>query len=130
VGSRSREHVTLAEVLELTVSLEAFTTAVEALSRRLEVEGVRELLTLQFYAQPDSARIGAVLTFASPGALMRHVRVVGAWEEFRAFAATVRLVDIRVYGELPSGAAAWIGQFGELGQTFPQHLTGFVRSAE
>jgi hypothetical protein len=128
VESGSREHVTLAEVLERTVSPEAFNVAVEALSRRLESEGVRDLLILQFYAQPDSRRIGAVLTFANPEAFMRHVGVVSTWEEFSAFTATVRLVDIRVYGELPSAAATWVSQFGEIGQIFPRHVAGFARS--
>jgi hypothetical protein len=89
---------------------------------------VRELLTLQFYAESDSARIGAALTFANSEAFRQHVALVSGWEEFHAFAATVRLVDIRVYGELPSEAATWIRQFGEIGQSFRQHVVGFVRS--
>jgi tRNA-Thr(GGU) m(6)t(6)A37 methyltransferase TsaA len=121
------QHVTLAEILERTVSEEAFTVAVDGLRRRVEAEGVRELLTLQFYADPHSARVGAVLTFAEPGAFLRHVALVGGWEEFRAFAACARLLDIRVYGELPAEAAGWIGQFGAIGHTFRQHITGFVR---
>jgi hypothetical protein len=123
----SSEHLTLAEVLERKVGPEAFAAAVEALRRRVEAEGERELLTLQFYADPHSTRIGAVLTFASSAAFLRHVALVGGWDEFRTFAACARLLDIRVYGELPAEAAAWVGQFGAIGQTFPQHITGFVR---
>ena len=127
--SSVQEHVTLAEVLERLVSPDAFASAVRALSRRLEQEGVRDLLTLQFYGDPNSARIGAVLTFAHAEAFRYHVALVSDWEEFRAFAATVRLVDMRVYGALPAGAAAWVGQFGEIGHSFPLHIAGFVRAA-
>jgi len=100
---------------------------VDALRRRVEAEGERELLNFQFYADPHSTRIGAVLTFASSAAFLRHVALVGGWDEFRAFAGSARLLDIRVYGELPAEAAAWVSQFGGIGQTFPQHITGFVR---
>ena len=67
------------------------------------------------------------MTFANSEAFRHHIRLVGAWEEFHAFAAAVRLVDIRVYGELPLEAEAWVRQFGEVGQTFRHHVAGFVR---
>ena len=44
------EHVTLVEVLELTQPFEEFAAAVRAAARRLELEGIKELVTLQFYA--------------------------------------------------------------------------------
>lgn len=69
-----------------------------------------------------------MLIFANPGAFMRHVSLVSTGEEFRAFTATVQLVDVRLYGELPADAAKWVSQFGEISQVFPQYVAGFVRS--
>lgn len=125
--SGSHKHITLVEVLERTVPEDAFNTVVGALSRRLEREGVRDLLAVQFYDQPDSTRIGAVIIFANRAAFMRHVEMVSAWDEFRAFAASIRLVDIRVHGDLPPEAAIWVSQFGDIGLVFPRHVAGFAR---
>jgi hypothetical protein len=47
VKSSASEHVILVEVLELTRPLEEFAAAVRAAARRLEAEGVEELVTLQ-----------------------------------------------------------------------------------
>lgn len=48
--SSAGEYVTLVEVLELTRTYEEFTAAVSAARRRLEADGIRELVALQFYA--------------------------------------------------------------------------------
>jgi hypothetical protein len=58
------EHVTLVEVLELTRPFEEFAAAIRAAARRLEAEGIKELVTLQFYADPGSTEVGAILTVA------------------------------------------------------------------
>ena len=42
------EHVTLVEVLQLTQPFKEFAAAAQAAARRLEVEGIEELVTLQF----------------------------------------------------------------------------------
>ena len=57
------DYVTLVEVLELTRPFEEFADAIKAALRRLEAEGVRELVTVQFYADPGSTQVGAILTF-------------------------------------------------------------------
>jgi hypothetical protein len=55
------EHVTLVEVLELIQPFEEFAAAVQAAARRLEVEGIKELITLQFYADPASTEVTVLL---------------------------------------------------------------------
>jgi hypothetical protein len=66
------EHVTLVEALQLTRPFEEFTAAIQAAARRLEAEGIEALATLQFYADPESDEIGAILTFADRSRIMEH----------------------------------------------------------
>lgn len=70
------EHVTLVEVLELTQPFEEFAAAVQAAARRLEVEGIKELVTLQFYADPASTEVGAILTFTDRNRMMKHIDTI------------------------------------------------------
>ena len=121
------EHVTLVEVLELTRPYEEFASAVRAAARRLEAEGIKELVTLQFYTDPGSTEVGAILTFADRSQLMRHIEMISGWEEFERFFATVKPLDVRVYGKLSAEAEAWVGQFGVVTKTFEDHVAGFVR---
>jgi hypothetical protein len=121
------EHVTLVEVLELTRPFEEFASAVRAAARRLEAEGIKELVTLQFYTDPGSTEVGAILTFADRSQLMRHIEMISGWEEFERFFATVKPLDVRVYGKLSAEAEEWVGQFGVMSKTFEEHVAGFVR---
>src|SRR5215213_2516329 len=121
------EHVTLVEVLELTRPFEEFAAAVRALARRLEAEGVRELVTLQFYADPGSTEAGAILTFADRDRVMEHIDMITRWEEFERFAGTARPLDVRIYGKLSPEAEEWVRQFDVVSKTFEHHVVGFVR---
>jgi hypothetical protein len=121
------EQVTLVEVLELTRPFEEFTDAVRAAARRLEAEGVKELVTLQFYAAPGSTEVGAILTFADRDRILEHIKMITRWEEFERFFGTVKPIDVRVYGKLSEEAEAWVRQFGVVSKTFEEHVAGFVR---
>jgi hypothetical protein len=121
------EHVTLVEVLELTRPFEEFAAAVRAATRRLEAEGIRELVTLQFYATPGSAEVGSILTFTDRTRMMEHISMITKWAEFERFFATVRAKDVRVYGKLSAEAEEWVRRSGAVSKTFEEHLAGFVR---
>jgi hypothetical protein len=121
------EYVTLVEVLELTVPYEEFAQAVGAATRRLEAEGVRELVTVHFYGNPGSSEVGAILTFSDRESMAEHIQLISEWEEFRRFFACVKPLDVRVYGRLSEEAEAWIGQFDVLSKKFEDHVAGFVR---
>jgi hypothetical protein len=120
-------YVTLVEVLELRVPYEEFAEAVGAVARRLESEGMRELVALHFYGSRASTEVGAILTFSDRGRMIEHIEMISKWEEFERYFACVRPLDVRVYGELSEEAAAWIGQFDVLSQKFEHHVAGFVR---
>jgi hypothetical protein len=127
VRASAEEHVTLVEVLELTGSFEEFAAAVRAATRRLESEGVKALVTLQFYANPGSTEAGAILTFSDRDRVMEHIGMISGWEEFERFFGTVRPVDVRVYGKLSAEAEGWVRQFGVVSRAFEEHVAGFVR---
>jgi hypothetical protein len=120
-------YVTLVEVLELTVPYEEFSEAVGAAARRLEAEGVRELVAVHFYGDPGATEVGAILTFSDRERMIEHIEMISNWEEFGRFFACVRPLDVRVYGKLSEEAEAWIGQFDVLSKTFEGHVAGFVR---
>ncbi len=121
------EHVTLVEVLELTRPFEEFAAAVQAAARRLKAEGIKELVTFQFYADPASAEVGAILIFTDGNRMMEHIAMITSWEEFDRFFATIKPLDVRVYGKLSAEAEEWVGQFGVVSKTFEDQMAGFVR---
>ena len=122
------EYVTLVEVMELTRPFEEFAKAIEAASRRLEAEGVEELVAVHFYGSPQSTEAGAILTFSDRERMIDHIEMISKWEEFERFFATVKPLDVRVYGKLSEEAEEWIGQFGDiLSRKFEDHVAGFVR---
>jgi hypothetical protein len=122
------EYVTLVEVLELMVPFEEFEEAISAAAARLEAEGVRELVSMNFYGEPGSTQVGAILTFSDRERIEEHMNMVSSWEEFGRFFATVKPLDVRVYGRLSADAEAWIGQFGNIvSKKFEHHTAGFFR---
>ena len=125
--SPTSEYVTLVEVLELTQPFEEFAAAVRAAARRLEDEGIQELVTLQFYADPGSTEAGARLTFSDRDRIVEHTAMITAWEEFERFFGTVKPLDVRVYGRLSPEAEEWVRQFDVVSKTFEDHVAGFVR---
>jgi hypothetical protein len=124
----AEEYVTLVEVLELTVPYGEFEEAVRAATGRLEAEGVRELVSANFYGEPGSKEVGAILVFSDRERMLDHIRMISSWEEFRRFFGTVKPLDVRVYGRPSAEAEAWMGQFGDIVSTkLERHAAGFVR---
>jgi len=125
---QAAKYVTLVEVFELTAPYEEFEEAIRATTERLEAEGVRELVSVNFYVVPGSTHAGAILIFSDSEAMLEHMDRVSSWEEYRKFFATVKPLDVRVYGKLHAEAEAWISQFGDIvSKKFEDHAAGFVR---
>jgi hypothetical protein len=121
-------YVTLVEVLECTVPYEEFEEAILAATGRLQAEGVRELVSVNFYLEPGSTHAGAILIFSDSEAMLEHMDKVSSWEEYRRFFATLKPLDVKVYGRLHAKAEAWISQFGDIvSKKFEHHAAGFVR---
>ena len=121
--STTSDHVTLVEVLELTGSLAEFATTSQALARRLEAEGIAELVAAQFYAAASATEIGGLITFADYRQVIRHITMIAAWEEFRQLLGLARLVDMSAEAE------AYLQSMNGLGRRFATPVAGFVRWA-
>jgi hypothetical protein len=123
------DYVTLAEVLELTRPFEEFEAAAQAMARRLEAEGIQELVMLQLHARPGSTEVGVVLVFSDRRRVMQHIQMISGWDEFKQFAGTIKLTHMRVYGKLSPEAEAWVRQFNSSNAItqFDTHVAGFVR---
>jgi len=125
---QAAEYVTLVEAFEITAPYEEFEEAIRAATARLEAEGVRELVSVNFYMEPGSTQAGAILIFSDSEAMLEHMDKVSSWEEYRRFFATVKPLDVRVYGRLHAEAETWISQFGNIvSRKFENHTAGFVR---
>jgi hypothetical protein len=123
------KYVTLVEVFELIGSVEEYRSAISALADRAWNEAPEALVTYQFYADPASREAGAVITFADPDAFTKHISLISDWDEFRRFAGTTKLVDIRIYGAMSAQGQAWLAQSPfQPSKIFPRHVTGFVRA--
>jgi len=121
------ERITLVEVLELTASFEVFSSTLRAALRRLELEGVSSLVSVQFCASSDSSEVGAVITFADATQVMDHIHMISGWPEFQALFGTVKPVDVRVYGRLGEEAQAWLRTRNVVSKVFENYVAGFVR---
>ena len=128
MSAPAKEYVTLVEILERLVPHREFASIIEAAIRRLEAEGVRELVSINFYGEPDSTEVGAILIFSDREAMLDHMTMISSWEEFGRFFRIVKPLDVRVYGRLSGDADTWIGQFGDIvSRKFEEHTAGFVR---
>ena len=125
---QATEYVTLVEMLEVTVPFEEFQSAIDAVAARLEAEGVKELVSINFYGEARSNEVGAILTFSDSKSMLKHMDMVSSWKEYDMFFGTVKPLDVRVYGTLDAEAEAWIGQFGGIvSRKFEHQTAGFVR---
>ena len=125
---QATEYVTLVEMLEVTVPFEEFQSAIDAVAARLEAEGVKELVSINFYGEAGSNEVGAILTFSDSKSMLKHMDMVSSWKEYDMFFGTVKPLDVRVYGTLDAEAEAWIGQFGDIvSRKFEHQTAGFVR---
>ena len=125
---QATEYVTLVELLEVKAPFEEFQSAIDAVAERLEAEGVKQLVSINFYGEAGSNEVGAILTFSDSESMLRHMDMVSSWKEYETFFGTVKPLDVRIYGALDAEAEAWIGQFGDIvSRKFEHHAAGFVR---
>ncbi|WP_310488671.1 hypothetical protein [Chamaesiphon sp. VAR_69_metabat_338] len=127
LNSTSSEHVTLVEELELIGSFAEYKTVIESAVQRLATEGIKELITLQFYTNPRHTKVSVIITFSDRDKVMEHIKMISGWADFKQMFALVKPIDIKVYGKLSVGVEAWLQQFNVVSQTFDERIAGFVR---
>lgn len=125
-----RNHVTLVEILELKGSFDEFAALSQVLVRRLEAEGIAELVGVHFYATPSDNEIGGLISFADYRQVVHHINMLSGWQEFKQLLSLVRLIDMRIYGPLTDESKAFLQTMNGISKQFATPLAGFVRWAE
>lgn len=123
------DYTTLVELFELRVPLDEFQPLVSELMARLEREGVSGLVSMQFYATDVPGELGAVIRFTDRSQFLKHIEMISGFAEFRRFTSQMKLLEIRIFGELDSAVEAWMRQFDGPIRKFEHFVAGFVRAA-
>ena len=125
----ARNHVTLVEVLDLTGTFAEFAAVGQSLARRLEAEGIAELVAAQFYAGSHATEVGALITFADYRQVPRHIAMIKGWDEFTQLLGLTKLIDMRIYGPLGEEGLAFLQTMKGVSKLFATPVAGFVRWA-
>lgn len=125
--SPAAESITLVETFPLGASVDEFAPIVGAVMKRLEVEGVAPLLSMQFYASSVPGEIGAVIRFSDRSKLREHIAMISSWAELARFSEMITLTELRVFGQLDPEIEAWMQQFKGRIVKHETLLAGFIR---
>lgn len=121
------DQVTLVEILEVEGSFEDARQLIQACIARLEREGVRGLAAMHFYEDPAASELSAVITFSNSTDVLAHTQMISSWDEFKRFASSIRVKDMRIHGRVSDEVRAWLDRFPGPRRLFEQHLAGFSR---
>ncbi len=86
---------------ELIAPAEAFTQAISALSKRTMDDGPAGVLRYSFFVNEEAGTAGALIVYADPDAWIKQHEFVPTLEEYKQFYTTIRLVGLRLFGNLP-----------------------------
>jgi hypothetical protein len=124
--------LTLVETFEITGSFSDYKEKVTAFCRKVEQDGLTDVLTMQFYASPQAGEAYLILTLTDGDAFDHHAAFVRSIDEVRPYMMTARLKQIRVFGTLNADRAKELQEFGaQHGVDFEwvsEHVIGFIRS--
>ena len=104
--------------------------AVNTLVKRIEKDGLKKVLDYQIYADPESTKVGAVITYADADAFVEHHEMGPKWEEYLHYRTVVNLVDVRIYGPLTERAKIWLENADLLEKHLGEPVGGFFRTQE
>ena len=119
--------VTLVEEFEVVGPESELFEIMRKLVGRIEREGVRGMSSMHFWKDPETGRLGAVISFTDPNDFVPHIEMLGRWTEFQRFSELVKLVRIRVHGHVPDSIKAFIAKFGGDAGSFEDLVAGFHR---
>jgi hypothetical protein len=71
--------------------------------------------------------VGAVLIFADPAEMMRHIEMITGWDEFHQLMRTAKPIEVRVHGKLSAEAEEWLRKMNVVDRVFTSQIGGFVR---
>lgn len=120
--------ITVVNRYALQAGVPAFTAAVWALARRVELEGHRGVLSYRFFAT-DGSEGRAVVVYASPEAWVGHHDIAMGWPEMAALRAAADLDEIAIHGPVSEAMRHWLegaGLWGRVREHGPA-VAGFDR---
>jgi hypothetical protein len=124
--------LTLVETFEITGSFADYSEKVTAFCRKVEQDGLADVLAMQFYASQQAGEAYLILAVADGDAFDRHGAFIRSVDEIRPYMKTARLKQMRVFGTLNANRAKELQELGaQHGVDFEwisEHVIGFIRS--
>jgi hypothetical protein len=132
ISGDSRHLLTLVETFEITGPFADYKETVTAFCRKIEQDGIADVLAMQFYASQDAGEAYLILTLKSADAFDNHSAFVRSIDEVRPYMKTARLKQMRAFGAMNAERAKQLQEVGaQRGVDFewvPEHVTGFIRT--
>ena len=122
--------LTLVETFELTAPVPEFREAAAAFFRRVEVDGLAGVRTVQFYVSPEAGEAYLIIALSSADVFDRHIDFINSLDELEPYARTVRLKQFKAFGELNPDTAADLRAADISFEWVSEHVTGFDRDAD
>jgi len=130
----SRALLTLVETFEITGSFADYTEKVTAFCRKVEQDGLADVLTMQFYASEHAGEAYLILTVTDGDAFDQHGAFIRSIDEVRPYMKTARLKQMRVFGTLNADRAKELQELGAKHDVdfewVSEHVSGFIRSGK
>jgi thiosulfate/3-mercaptopyruvate sulfurtransferase len=98
---------------EVTGDPDAFLEAIEAVTARVEVEGVGTMIRYSFYLDREAGKVVSVIVHDGPASWVRHHEMLDRWhDEFARLKQTFRQTRLRLMGPVSPEMRAWLDGHG------------------
>jgi hypothetical protein len=86
---------------ELVETPQSYQQAISALGHKAEHSGFEGITRYSFYVDEETGLAGAIIIYDSPQAFIDWHELVLSFPEYETFKKTVKLKDLKFYGNLP-----------------------------
>lgn len=122
--------LTLVETFELTAPVAEYREAATAFFRRVEVDGLAGVRTVQFYVSPEAGEAYLIITLSNADVFDRHIAFIESLDELEPYSRTVRLKQFKAFGDLNAEIAGSLQAADISFEWVTEHVTGFIRDAD
>jgi len=98
--------LTLVETFEITAPVPEFREAAIAFFRRVEVDGLAGVRTVQYYVSPEAGEAYLIIVLSNADVFDSHIEFINSLDEVEPYSRTVRLKQFKAFGELSAETAA------------------------
>lgn len=114
---------------DLVATPEEFTTAIQAVAARTQVEGHRGVTAYQFYVNATERTAGAAIVYEDAAAWVAHHQMAYQWDEMPVLQATVKLKRLTLLGPLSEEMESWLAGADITVVHYDTMAAGFRRDA-